>query len=92
MSNSLDPAQARQDVKTVCKGYQQTALVDKKLNALHRLLTLSLPQLCLGNILTISVTNRNHNFHVTPKINDVHNQHIATCSYTKFHQASLNNF
>ena len=31
----------------------------------------------------------NHNFHASAK-NDVHNQHIATCSHTKFHQARLN--
>ena len=34
----------------------------------------------------------NHNYHVTTKINDVHNQHIATCSHTKFYQASLNSY
>ena len=32
----------------------------------------------------------NHNFHAKPRKND--NQHIATCSHTKFHQASLNSF
>ena len=31
----------------------------------------------------------NDNFHATKKM---HEQHIATWSYTKFHEASLNNF
>ena len=34
----------------------------------------------------------NHNFHLTTKKNDVHNQHIATCSHTKFHEVSSNSF
>ena len=32
VSDSLDPYQARQNVQTVCKGYQQTTLVGKDLS------------------------------------------------------------
>ena len=36
MSSSLDPDQARRIwVETVCKGYQQTTLVDKELSKYH---------------------------------------------------------
>ena len=34
----------------------------------------------------------NHNFHLTTKKNDVHNQHIAICSHTKFQEVSSKRF